>query len=205
VLSAVSGISLLSIFPHQEARFLIPAVPLVLCSITLPRNRISNKLWVTSWIIFNVLFGALFGVFHQGGVIPAQIFLGATATTPTTAIWWKTYSPPTWLLGTRNGAITTVDLMGSNAGTLIKTLKPLASCSQSNYLVAPLSATALDGFTYNATASAKMPFLLEKHWEYRNHLNLDDLDFREDGYLPTLSRVLGRRGLVVWKIRRPDC
>lgn len=95
--------------------------------------------------------------------------------------------------------------MGSNLGTLTETLKPLASCSQPNYLIAPLSATALDGFIYGTTASTKVPFVLEKHWEYRNHLNLDDLDFGSDGVMPTLSRVLGRRGLGVWKIRRPDC
>ncbi|CUS11415.1 unnamed protein product [Tuber aestivum] len=205
VLSAISGISLLSIFPHQEARFLIPAVPLLLCSISLPRNKILNKLWITSWIIFNVLLGTLFGVFHQGGVIPTQVYLGSlpSTLTPTTAVWWKTYSPPTWLLGAKDDSLTTVDLMGSSLDKLIETVEPLADCSQKNYLVAPLSATALDNFI--SINSPSQSFTLEKKWEYINHFNLDDLDFADDGVLPTIQRVVGRRGLAVWRIGKVGC
>lgn len=36
LVSALSGVALLSIFPHQEARFLLPAIPLILSSIRLP-------------------------------------------------------------------------------------------------------------------------------------------------------------------------
>ena len=37
---------------------------------------------------------------------------------------------------------------------------------------------------------------------FRKHINLDDLDFGDDGLWPTLERVVGRRGLGVWKVDR---
>ena len=43
---------------------------------------------------------------------------------------------------------------------------------------------------------------LEELWSYRQHINLDDLDFGDDGVWPTLERVVGDRGLVVWNVRK---
>lgn len=149
--------------------------------------------------------GVLFGVFHQGGVIPAQFHL-RNATNVVNAVWWKTYSPPTWLLGEREGdQFKTTDLMSAKVPHLIATLKPLAHCGEGadNYLVAPLSAVALDD--YSAGVNTSLPFWLKIEWEHRNHLNLDDLDFGDDGFVPTLKRVVGRRGLGVWKVLRTDC
>lgn len=37
---------------------------------------------------------------------------------------------------------------------------------------------------------------------WRKHVNLDDLDFGDDGVAETLRRVVGRRGLGVWKVER---
>lgn len=144
-------------------------------------------------------------MFHQGGVVPAQFHLGNTANA-VNAVWWKTYSPPTWLLGERkDGQFRTTDLMSAELSHLVDTLKPLAQCGEgtNNYLVAPLSAIALDDYSMGVNAS--LPFWLKREWEYRNHLNLDDLDFGDDGLVPTLVRVVGRRGLGVWKILRTDC
>ena len=97
----------------------------------------------------------------------------------------------------------TVDLMGSSLDKLIETVKPLADCSRKNYLIAPLSATALDQFV--SVNSPSQPFTLEKKWEYMNHLNLDDMDFVSDGVLSTIQRVVGRRGLAVWRIGKIGC
>src|SRR5450432_1721158 len=73
--SAISGISVLSIFQHQEARFLLPTVPLILSSVQLPRNQLGLRIWAGAWIAFNVIFGILMGTYHQGGIIPTQVFL----------------------------------------------------------------------------------------------------------------------------------
>ncbi len=72
--------------------------------------------------------------------------------------------------------------------------------TEGTYLIAPASATFLDTFT-----SGQAPHLHFKEvWRFTNHLNLDDLDFGDDGFWPTLQRVIGRRGLVTWKVTK-DC
>jgi phosphatidylinositol glycan class Z len=67
------------------------------------------------------------------------------------------------------------------------------------YLVAPRSAYALKPFQDPANRS---DIELEEVWSYRQHLNLDDMDFGDDGVWPTLSRVVGDRGLVIWRVTR---
>ena len=37
---------------------------------------------------------------------------------------------------------------------------------------------------------------------FRRHVNLDDLDFGDDGVVETLKRVVGRRGLGLWRVER---
>jgi phosphatidylinositol glycan class Z len=206
--SAISGIIVLSIFQHQEARFLLPTIPLILSSVQLPRNHNHMRIWTGFWIVFNVIFGVLMGTYHQGGIVPTQFFL-ANRADATNALWWKTYSPPIWLLNGKNEVLGTHDLMGMSGDSMMEQLSSLATCSGSNmtepptgtYLIAPLSATYLDSYLLNES-SAKLKF--EEVWRYRNHLNLDDLDFGDDGIWPTLKRVIGRRGLGVWRATK-DC
>jgi hypothetical protein len=212
--SALSATLLLSIFPHQEPRFLIPCVPLLLTCIRVHRSRI----FLAAWIIFNGIMGFLMGVYHQGGIVPAQLAMRTIVSTNTAAqgvktnpdasvFWWKTYSPPQWLLGADNSstpAINTLDLMGIPGVELIQRLDqsvPRCGTVSPIYLVAPTSATFLD--EYAATGTPRTPDLqLYRLWTYRKHLNLDDLDFGDDGIVPTLARVIGRRGLGVWSVRR---
>ncbi|KAH1175513.1 hypothetical protein KIL84_008387 [Mauremys mutica] len=60
-------LAFLSLFNHQEPRFLIPLIlPLVL--LITPQNRTLK--WKPIIIIFNVLGALLFGCLHQGGLIP---------------------------------------------------------------------------------------------------------------------------------------
>jgi len=201
--SAISGILVLSLFKHQEARFLIPSIPLILSSIQLPRKQRYSRIWVGSWIVFNLFFGVLMGIYHQGGIISAQVFLSHQGDA-TQALWWKTYSPPIWLLDGKNEDLSTHDAMGMKKERMIEELEGLATCSSTEgnngtYLVAPLSATYLDG--YLAEQNPKQ-VQLEEVWRDRRHLNLDDLDFGDDGILPTLQRVVGRRGLGIWRVTK---
>ncbi|KAK9466002.1 Alg9-like mannosyltransferase family-domain-containing protein [Lipomyces arxii] len=103
-LSAVSGTAVLSLFQHQEARFLLASVPLFLTATSLPRSLMVTKtrkyIVIAAFVSFNVILGVLFGVLHQGGVIPAQsVYISQHAAVAQDVIWWKTYSPPNWLLG----------------------------------------------------------------------------------------------------------
>ena len=126
--SAISGILCLSVIPHQEARFLLPAVPLILSSIHLPRSRPRSRLWLGAWILFNAILGILMGIYHQGGVVPVQAWIsqnhqsllqipssstahpGGQYQNSTQVLWWRTYPPPIWLLD--HAPISTTNLMG---------------------------------------------------------------------------------------------
>lgn len=210
--SAVSGIFVLSIFQHQEARFLLPTIPLLLSSVRLPQKQSLLRAWVATWLIFNVVFGILMGIYHQGGIIPGQVFLSKQPDA-TQAIWWKTYMPPVWLLNGKNEVLTTRDVMGMKGELLLEELEKLATCDtpadrRSNeylkekngtYLMAPLSAVWLDPYLQNKGLEG---LRFREVWRNRHHLNLDDLDFAEDGVWNTLSRVVGRRGLAAWRVTK---
>ena len=210
--SAISGIAVLSIFQHQEARFLLPTIPLILSSVRLPSNEKLLRIWTVSWIIFNVLLGTLMGVYHQGGIVPAQVFLSKQPDA-TNAIWWKTYMPPIWLLNGKNEVLTTKDLMGAQGETLLEELGRLATCDapadrrnteylkekNGTYVVAPLSAAWLDSYLPNKGLEG---LRFREVWRTRQHLNLDDMDFGDDGIWNTLSRVIGRRGLGIWRVTK---
>lgn len=209
--SAISGIFVLSIFQHQEARFLLPTIPLILSSVQLPRSHVWLRIWTALWIAFNIFFGVLMGTYHQGGIVPTQVFLSHQADA-VQAIWWKTYSPPIWLLNGKNEVLETHDLMGMQGDLMIKELDSLATChtndgkvheSNGTYLIAPMSAAFLDRYTRQEVGLSDPSGLqFEQVWHYRQHLNLDDLDFGDDGIWSTLRRVIGRRGLAVWRVTK---
>lgn len=203
---------MLSCFQHQEARFLLPTVPLILSSVRLPTNRNVLRVWGAAWIGFNLFLGVLMGIYHQGGIVPGQVFM-SNQPDATQAIWWKTYSPPIWLLNGKNEVLQTKDVMGLKGDALLDQLTVLATCDKpadrrnqeylkeknGTYLIAPASATWLDPYLTNKGLQG---LRFREVWRYRQHLNLDDLDFGDDGVWNTLSRVVGRRGLVAWRVTK---
>lgn len=163
------------------------------------------KYWLAAWICFNSLFGVLMGIYHQGGVVPAQTWLGKQSelgADMTEILWWRTYSPPIWLLD--HNPIRTTDLMGIPFASLqMQVEKALGSDCNANKsvgLVAPYSSIEIDHWIAKSTED--QAFALKELWRYGQHLNLDDLDIGEEGIWATLGRVVGRRGLVVWEVRR---
>jgi phosphatidylinositol glycan class Z len=82
------------------------------------------------------------------------------------------------------------------------------------FVVAPLSAWRLgdDSVTayppasdFSFTVSFDNPparLAMSNLATFRRHVNLDDMDFGGDGVVNTLRRVVGRRGLGVWKVDR---
>jgi GPI mannosyltransferase 4 len=201
--SAISAVLVLSLFPHQEARFLIPAVPLILSSVRLPADTPRfGRAWVVSWVLFNAIMGAVMGTFHQGGVVPMQMHV-ARATDVSQVTWWRTYPPPTWLLGGRIDDVKTSILMGAPKETVVAELINSVSCGKKGtgvVLVAPASATVLD--EYSVPEEVKSGLVLRERFRISRHIGLDDLDFAEDGIWGTLKRVWGRRGLVMWDVEK---
>jgi phosphatidylinositol glycan class Z len=105
--SILAPLTLLSLFPHQEPRFLLPL--LIYFSI-LGSNQ---KIYHIPWFLFNAAFALLYGSFHQSGVIPALLnahhFHGHM-------IFYQTYMPPRYLV--QDPSITVHDLMGASLDTL---------------------------------------------------------------------------------------
>lgn len=103
--------------------------------------------------------------------------------------------------------------MGLKGEVLLEQLYGLATCDtpadrrnqeylkekNGTYLIAPASATWLDPYLSNKGLEG---LRFREVWRYRKHLNLDDLDFGDDGVWDTLARVIGRRGLVAWRVTK---
>ncbi|KAA8572526.1 hypothetical protein EYC84_003136 [Monilinia fructicola] len=87
--------------------------------------------------------------------------------------------------------------MGMQAERMLEEVTRMASClpksgeefTEATYLIAPTSATFLDRYAANET-----DLYFEEMWRYRNHFNLDDMDFGDDGFWSTITRIIGRRG-----------
>ena len=254
--SAITGTLILSAIPHQEPRFLLPVIPLLLTCVKLPQSKLWYRRFWISWALFNAAMGVLMGIYHQGGIVPVQLSMSDTITaslisthSPATNIhvhWWKTYPPSLYMLGPTSHnpstndplSITTTPLLGASTPTLLSRLTehlPLCGEQQSilqefanavvtdesshTLLVAPFAAFRpqhfLDGnippvsnFTFTLPTDhdhghqAGLGLRMTHLSGYRRHVNLDDMDLGEDGIIATLGRVVGRRGLGVWRVER---
>ncbi|KAI8143935.1 Alg9-like mannosyltransferase family-domain-containing protein [Fennellomyces sp. T-0311] len=129
VLGSVVALAMagLSVMPHQEARFLTPMLIPLAIMYTWNRTRLTRGFWLL-WLVFNAIMTFIFGVLHQGGLVPAMIFLqqqslgiegchvlengglgcqfGEIDNSRTTGhnvtthlLFYKTYMPPRHLLG----------------------------------------------------------------------------------------------------------
>uniref|UniRef100_A0A8B9J2F5 Mannosyltransferase n=1 Tax=Amazona collaria TaxID=241587 RepID=A0A8B9J2F5_9PSIT len=127
-------LAFLSLFSHQEPRFLIPLIlPLVLFSTS--QNRAMK--WKYVIVIFNMLGALLFGCLHQGGLIPCLFRLeqlvhsSESSNHPRhyTLLFAHTYMPPRSLLNIkkRDTHIQVIDMAGSEEETLCQTVEQRAN------------------------------------------------------------------------------
>lgn len=161
------------------------------------------RYWLVAWVTFNATLALLMGVYHQGGVVPAQTWLGQQKNLTANlseVLWWRTYSPPIWLLD--HNPLQTTDLMGIPLPTLQRhieaSLGPDCDPDRTIGLVAPFSSVQSD----TILSTDNLGLELEEMWRYSRHLNLDDMDFAGDGFWGALTRVVERRGLVVWRVKK---
>ena len=68
----VTAVGMLSLIPHQEARFLIPlTLPVVLMNAHKLRVKVfGSKPLLFLWYMFNIGLGIFYGFIHQGGITP---------------------------------------------------------------------------------------------------------------------------------------
>ncbi|XP_068001683.1 GPI mannosyltransferase 4 [Melanerpes formicivorus] len=127
-------LAFLSLFSHQEPRFLIPLIlPLVLFSTS--QNRAVK--WKHVIVVFNVLGALLFGCLHQGGLIPCLFHLEQLVHSPEssnhprhyTLLFAHTYMPPRSLLNIkkRDTSVEVIDMAGSEEAALCQTVEQQAN------------------------------------------------------------------------------
>lgn len=118
---------LLSLFPHQEPRFLLPLLlPFALLH--------SQKVFRSSrsrffWYSFNFVLFIFFGFLHQASVVPTQMYAAMEGK----VIYYQTYMPPRHLSPERR---TIVDLKEAPLADLESALRK----QQQGYLVYPAGA-----------------------------------------------------------------
>ncbi|AET39582.1 glycosylphosphatidylinositol-alpha 1,2 mannosyltransferase Ecym_4547 [Eremothecium cymbalariae DBVPG len=193
MLSCISGITALSLFKHQEARFLIPLVPLFLMSVDMTNlaKFLSLKLIIKLWLMFNLVMSVVIGVLHQRGVILALDHLKDGPTD--VQIWWKTYPPPTWMLMNEHLTVDStnivdgeervdnvdfeilddhvVDLKGCDVELLNLTLSQFLEKSAKIHLIMPKSVEAMF-----ISLSEKFHYNLTSIFDTYMHLDLDHID-----------------------------
>ncbi|KAG5417167.1 SMP3 [Candida metapsilosis] len=172
-LSLASGLLFLSFFPHQELRFIIPILPFCCCCFDLTPKWVSSYL-IYVWYLFNLGMSLLMGVLHQGGVVPVLDYLREN-NLKGTHIWWHTYSPPSWFLGSHSVEtialdgvantskdFTLIDAMGSNITQLEAALY---NRDGPVYLITPIASFQ----NFNTTHFKSI-------YNYTYHIDLDHLD-----------------------------
>ncbi|KAG0350233.1 alpha 1,2 mannosyltransferase [Podila minutissima] len=69
--AGISGIGLLSVMPHQEARFLTPLILPLVITLSGRISRLGRKFWPL-WLLYNGIMAIVFGVIHQARLVPAM-------------------------------------------------------------------------------------------------------------------------------------
>ncbi|QLQ78255.1 hypothetical protein HG537_0A05020 [Torulaspora globosa] len=197
VSAIISGLLFLSIFKHQELRFLLPLGPLVFACLN-PINSIASinsALIIKLWLVFNAILGTIYGVYHQGGVLKV---LGRFQEQKAVDVhvWWKTYSPPTWMYMNEELVVSTtmlkqgietvdqipfetvrnhvVDLKGCDEELLNSTMSSFLENGANVKLIAPDS---LAGRLDRLQASGSLKLSLSDR--ISGHLDLDHLDISD--------------------------
>jgi len=94
----VVPVTLLSMFPHQEPRFLIPLLPVFMA---LYADKITSAGGMLAlWVVANLLGCLFYGCVHQAGVVPCLGYLQQTQpdALDRRVIFWHTYTAPQHLL-----------------------------------------------------------------------------------------------------------
>lgn len=153
----VCALLLLSVVPHQEARFLMPLVVPVAALLGGPLARSARAR--KAWLLFNLGVGAFFGFVHQGGLVPGMLALETSLLARerlTCVATYETYMAPRFLLAGYGGdcgdssgncgdcgeTLTVVDLGGIAPADVSATLRAASSSCQQWALLLPTPAVA---------------------------------------------------------------
>lgn len=208
LISAIaSGLLFLSIFKHQELRFLLPLAPLLFACLdpTHPISFINSRLVLKLWLAFNLVLGTIYGVYHQSGVIKVLDRFYEQNEPIDVHVWWKAYSPPTWMYMNENLTVSTttisheietvdqvtfkiihnhvVDLKGCDDDLLNSTLHSFLTNGANVKLIAPNSLSRrLRSLQHDGLLTLAITDRVS------GHLDLDHLDFDDfSTFQPVIS------------------
>jgi phosphatidylinositol glycan class Z len=207
--TAVVGTAILSIFPHQETRFLLPAVSLLIASTRIPTSPRHRRVFISTWIAFNASVALLMGVLHQGGVFPVQWWLAARPDAGR-IYRWQAPDGPMWMFGSGVDGHGKADrsywLRGKPLDTVLNIVLDNLSRDQvecdvasADVFITPRSNRHLPNLLDRTSTS---PIWLRERWGYEWHVSLDDGDFDHDGVARGLIRMFTRPGLGVYSVTR---
>ncbi|KAG5437031.1 hypothetical protein PCANB_001307 [Pneumocystis canis] len=208
LMNSIMYLIILSLFPHQELRFLLPVFPLLiiyLSSLGNIRKRKLRYLFVFSWVIYNAVIGIFIGFFHQHDIISTIIFLKnyLVDELPVNIVFWKTYPPPTWLfLRHPDSKIVFTHLVGYSAQHVMDYLSTEKQNNTKTIFIFPLSSIAkfsciFEGLTSD---SCKTNIGLRQIFKTSYHITLDDLDFANSNFFFVLLQLIKKKGLGIWEV-----
>ncbi|KAM8952469.1 GPI alpha-1,2-mannosyltransferase 4 [Pelodytes ibericus] len=182
-------LAILSLFNHQEPRFLIPLLlPLVL----LGASYDTTAKWTSVVVLFNVIGAVFFGCLQQAGLIPSLFHIQEmvqTKSTPNehyTVLFTHTYMPPKYLLclKKRQTYVDIIDLAGFNEVQLCQKIEEIKKDLLSLH-VPPLKRHRLI-IVFPGTLSGVVEncgFIHKGETVFAPHLSMEDP--------PTISQFLG--------------
>lgn len=176
---AIVPVDVLTIFPHQEPRFLVPLLPvMILVGASVMEKLRWRKAFGIVWIISNVVLAIFYGVLHQGGLVQSLFHLQKTVDTTGTAtgsnhvVFYHTYMPPRHLLLNQKSQVTLIahDLAGSEMSRLNQLVASLHTAKDTRSLSVVLPSTVADDF--KQTLRVHSSIVSER--TFGPHLSLED-------------------------------
>lgn len=206
--TVISGLTFLSMAPHQEPRFLAPLV--VPLAILMGKY---SKLWTNLkvqfiWIAFNTILLLVFGVLHQGGVVPSLLssvdFINQQQGVPSYLLFHKTYMPPSFLTRqqrrlcdeqvclAKNDAFPTLEVIDLQGDYELKDMLNLycdnSTTIQYLQLVAP---------PHTIDANLLRSYEIEAKWTYWPHLTTEDFPLLKS----SLSEFISSFRLTMYSVK----
>lgn len=172
----------LTIFPHQEPRFLIPLIlPLILLH---GKKIYESKTLFTLWILGNFGCGFFYSVLHQGGITPCLFHLSKSineSKNPIELIFFRTYLPPRYLLQLDKSDIrvTITDVGEKKLEDLVnlvqKTLKSKSPQTEVYTIIPGSISSSINFMSQMQQSDDKKKFVLSRAQYFYPHLCTEDL------------------------------
>ena len=187
LMCCIVPVTLLSLFPHQEPRFLIPLLP-VFAALYAHKIMAGRRSMAFFWAVANISGCMFYGCIHQGGVVRCLGHLQQTQSTGVDrhVIFWHTYTAPQHLLllpgqSSRTqdpvsiGATSVTSLEGNSVKDLIHHLVLISSSLSSLHQEKPevLIAASSSEHRYLVCMTAEAGVRLELYKSFWPHLSTE--------------------------------